>query len=337
MALKILISVRSLLPTSLLLTLLVAGSLATAGEESGGGLFGEPPPDERKAESPSPSPARMEIAPPEEGDDSEPLHFYRRLWLTLDLDYRRRKLRPVKVSDKFKDNVGDTSFNERLDMDKYSSEDDLRMTTLGLTLHWRPGTRLEIYTGVRRPVYGMAKHHGIEFDGAPIASPDIEFDHGAAVEIAAGAGWEALFWEGGPLRNFGVWLGTELRAGWGDDVRSPDDEDEFSLDDNDEVEYDAEWQALDLEVRLFGRFDDTTEGLLTVYAGVGTGWFFYHEEWNGEFENGDEEERMEFDYREQNLVFGSLGLRAERGPVVVEVSARYGGEYLFHVELGWKF
>jgi hypothetical protein len=338
MALKILTSVRSLSTSLLLLlTLLLAGAFATAGEGADGGLFGEPPPDEKRAEAPSLPPARMESAPREASDDHEPLHFYRRLWLTLDLDYRRRKLRPVKVSDRFEDNVGNSSFDERLDMELYSSEDDLRMTTLGLTLHWRPWQRLEVYAGVRRPLYGTAKHHRIEFDGAPIASPDVEFAHGAAVEIAGGLGWEALFWEEGPLRNFGVWLGTEVRAGWGDDVRSPDDDDEFDLDGNDEVEYDAEWQALDLEMRLFGRFDDTIEGLLTVYAGVGVGWFFYHEEWNGEFEAGDEEERMEFDYREQNLVFGSLGLRAERGPVVVEIGARYGGEYLLHVELGWKF
>ena len=86
-----------------------------------------------------------------------------------------------------------------------------------------------------------------------------------------------------------------------------------------------EWQAIDVETRVFARFDDTFEGLLTVYAGVGTAWLFYHEEWDGEFEGGDEEEKMEFDYREQNLVFGSVGMRAERGPVVVEVGARYGG------------
>ncbi len=319
----------------LLSTALLALVSLSPGASGGEGLFGEPPPEGEDAR-PVEKPIKLESPDADTSTEEGSRHFYRKLWLSVDLDYRRRKLRPVKVRDRFEDNVGSSSFDESLDMDFYTSEDDFRTTTLGLTLHWRPRQRLEFHASVRRPLYGVSKHRGIEYDTAPIASPDLDFAHGATVEVAGGAGWEALFYEEGPLRNFGLWVGTELRAGWGDDVRSPDDEEEFNLDGNDEVDYDADWQAIDIETRVFGRFD-TREGDLTVYAGVGLGWFFYHEEWDGEFESGDEEELMEFDYREQNLVFGSAGMRAERGPIVVDVGARYGGEYMVFVRLGWKF
>jgi len=335
MALKTLTSrIRTRFP--LLFPALLVLTLLSTGAAGGEGLFGEPPPDGEKSK-PVERPVEFVRPDAEAPADEGPGHFYRRLWLSLDLDHRRRKLRPVKVRDRYEDNVGDSSFEESLDMDLYSSEDDVRTTTLGLTLHWRPWQRLELHAGVRRPLYGKSKHTKIEYDDAPIASPDLDFAHGASVELAGGAGWEALFFEEGPLRNFGLWVGTEFRAGWGDDVRSPDDDDEFDLDGNDEVDYDADWQAIDVETRVFGRFNDTFEGVLTVYAGVGLGWFFYHEEWDGVFEGGEEVERMEFDYREQNLVFGSAGMRAERGPIVVDAGCRYGGEYMVFVKIGWKF
>jgi hypothetical protein len=317
------------------LALPAAGLLLLASAASGGedrGLFAGSP-----AGAGAGGPAAAENSALPELPAAPAAGGRRRLWLSLDFDLRRRKLRPTEVRDRFEDNVGGSSFDENLDMDEYSSKDDLRVGTLGLTLHWLPRARLELYAGLRRPLYGKAQHRDIEYDGAPIASPDMEFAHGAALELAAGAGWEALFREQGPARNFGLWVGTEFRAGWGDDLRSPDDDEEFGLDGNDEVEYDADWQALDLELRVFRRFEYTTEGTFTVYAGGGAAWLFYHEKWDGRFELGDEEELMEFDYREKNLFFGSAGLRAERGPLLVEVGGRYGGEYALQVKLGWKF
>jgi hypothetical protein len=327
---------RRALAAAILGLLLLPGALGSA--RAGEGLFGEPPGATRPAPEKEPPPVlEREPAPEPLEGDLGPREFYRRLWLSLDLDYRRRKLRPVRVDDRYDDFEGDVHYDERLKMRLYDSEDIFQTATLGLALHWRPLSRLELYAGVRRPIYGKAEHREIEYDHAPIASPRLELDHGASVEVVAGAGWEFLRLEGGPLRHFGMWAGAELRAGWADDIKSPNDDEEFNLDGNDEVEYDADWQALDLELRVFRRFEGTTEGLLTVYAGAGTGFLFYHEEWDGEFENGDERDRMEFEYREQNLVFGSVGLRGERGPLVVEVGGRFGGEYLVQAKLGWKF
>lgn len=261
----------------------------------------------------------------------------RRWRLSLDFDYRRRGLKPVRVDDEYHDHVGNVHLDERLDMDVYSSEDVFQTATLGLSLHWRPIKSLNLWAGVRRPAYGKGDHTDIEYAGSPIASPRLEFDNGAAVEVAAGAEWQALLARTGPLRGFGLSLVSEVRAGWGDDVKCPNEEREFAADDDDDLEYEADWQAFDFEVRITRLFPDTSEGWLTAWAGLGVGLISYHETWDGVFEGGDEEEKMEFDYREKNLVFGSLGLRAEKGPFTIDVAGRYGGEYLLHVSMGWRF
>ena len=261
----------------------------------------------------------------------------RRWRLSVDFDYRRRKIEPVKVHDEYHDWVGDSHLDARLDMDAYRSDDVFQDATLGLSVHWRAMKSLDVWAGVRRPVYGKGQHWDIDYAGSPIASPKLEFDNGAAVEVAGGVEWQALLSRGGPMRGFGLSLAAEVRAGWGDDVECPNEEKEFSADGDDDLEYDARWQALDCEVRVFRLFPDTQEGWLTAWAGLGVGLFSYHEVWDGVFEGGDEEEKMEFDYREKTLVFGSLGVRAEKGPFTIDVAGRYGAEYLLHVSMGWKF
>ncbi len=329
------------LPAAAALGLALLLSAAAAGESSDdGGLFGKPPP----APGPKPGPRPVEPPPAVEEPPAAPPErppeggVFRRRWkLSLDFDYRRRKLRPVKVRDEFHDFVGDVHFDERLDMDLYESGDVFQTATLGLTLHWYPLEKLSVWAGVRRPLYGKGQHREIEYDDAPVASPRLELDHGASVEVAAGAEWEALRATVGPLKGFGLALAGEVRAGWADEVRSPNEDVEFDADGDDEIDYDADWQAFDVELRVFRFFPYTREGGLTAYAGVGASFIFYHEEWDGEFENGDETEKMAFDYREEHAVFGSLGLRAEKGRLTVEVSARLGAEQLLHVSAGWKF
>jgi hypothetical protein len=319
---------------------------ASGGESSDdSGLFGKPPP------APGPTPPRKvpekvvepvvpperQPLPPEDQDGERRAAGHRRWQLSLDFDYRRRKIRPVKVADKYDDFVGDVHFDKNLSMSRYDSQDIFQTATLGLTLHWRPTEKLGFYAGLRRPLYGKSQHRDIEYDGAPIASPRLDLEDGLSLELAAGVQWEFLRVAEGPLRNFGLSLAGEARFGWGDHVKSPNEDTEFDLNDDDDVEYEAKWQAIDLEFRVFRFFPYTREGGLTAFAGVGGSFFFYHEVWDGEFENGDEKERMEFDYREQNIFFGSVGLRAEKDRFTAEVSGRYGGEYLLHVGVGWKF
>lgn len=312
--------------------LLLCVSTALGGE--GGGLFGEPPPESGE-KKPVPRAPEPEVRVPEVPDG--PRHFYRPLWASFDLHYRRRKIRPVKVRDEFHDNVGDVHFDERLDMDLYRSKDVFQSLTLGLSLHYKPIRTLDVYAGVRWLTYAKADHNNLEYDEAPIASPELELDHEASIELAGGFGWEFLRARGGPLRHFGLWLGAEYRIGWADEIECRNEEEEFDVDGDDDIEYDADWWALDAELRVFRVFEDTIDGTITVYVGGGASVFFYHEEWDGEFEGGDEEEKLEFDYREQNTFFGSVGIRAEKGPIVAEVTARYGGEYLVHAVLGYKF
>lgn len=328
---------RSLAFAGLLAALPAAGALA--GESGDGDVFGEPPPSTTPAPAPRPVPRPPRLRPhPGEPAPAARGAAHRRWAVSLDFDYRRRELEPVKVNDKFDDFVGNVHFDERLDLDLYASRDFFQTATLGLTGHWRPLRRLDLYFGVRRPLYGKGQHREIEFDGAPIASPRLELDGGASVELAAGFEWEALRAETGPLRGFGLALLSEFRAGWADDVDSPNEETEFDLDGNDDVEYEADWRAADVEMRVFRFFPySETSGGITAYAGLGGSFLAYHEEWDGEFEDGDETEKMEFDYREKHALFGSFGLRADRGRLRVEVGARLGGEYLLHASAGWRF
>ncbi len=317
-------------------------SAAAGGERDDDGLFGKPPPTPAPPQpGPRPRPlppAEIDVEPPALPPRRAQDPGLRRRWmLSLDFDYRRRKLRPVKVDDEFHDFVGNVHFDERLDLGLYSSGDLFQIATLGLTLHWYALEKLDIYASLRRPVYGKGQHREIEYDGAPIASPRLELDHGASLEVAAGFEWEALRISNGPLKNFGLTLAGEARVGWADDIKSPNQDTEFDIDGNDEIEYDADWQAFDTELRVFRFFPHTREGSLTVYAGAGASFMFYHEEWDGEFENGDETEKLVFDYREEHAAFGSFGMRAEKGRLRVEVGARYGGESLLHVSAGWKF
>ena len=317
----------------LLAALLLAVAVpAAAGEPPpDDGLFGRPAEPE-PAELPVPEP-EPELLPPVAPRGARP----GRLGLTLDFDYRRIRMRPEKIDDKYDDFVGDVHYDIRLDLDDYSSRDAFQNGTLALTLHWRALEKLEVWASLRRPLYGKAEHGNAEYDGAPVGSPKLELDQGATVEVAVGAEWEALHLRTGPLRHFGLCVHAEFRAGWADNITSPDEEQEFDFDGDDQVEYDADWMGLDLEVRAVRFFPDTLEGSLRVWAGVGVGLFFYHEAWDGDFDGGDEREKMEFDFREEQPLFGALGVSTELGRFTAEVSGRLGGQKLLHASLGWRF
>ena len=277
------------------------------------------------------------FTPPAAGSKPYLLPEDRRWTVSFDFDYRRRKIRPAKVTDRYDDYVGDIHFTERLDLDLYKSEDSFQLATAGLTVNCQALKRLEVYASLRRPIYSKVNHRDLNYDEAPLASPQLEVDHGGSLELAGGFWYRALQFESGPLRHCGLKLGGEYRAGWGDDITCPNEEDQFAVDGNDKLEYESKWQSIDLELRAFKSWPDTIDGVITAYLGTGISAFYYHEEWDGSFENGDEKEVFKFDYREQNIVFGSGGLRVDHGRLTIDIGGRYGGEALLHTSLGWKF
>jgi len=297
---------------------------APAGET--GALFTEKDDDFGEAPPPARRPAREEAG--------------RKRWgLSFDLHYRARDIHPTKVKDKYTDNVGGVSYSESLEMDVYDSSDRFRETTLGLTLHWYPKREWDVFFSLRRPVYGKGQHRSIEYDGVPIASPTVNFD-GFNIELATGARWEAFRVREGFFRHFGVNLLSEARFGWANEAEVTELH-EFNADSNDDLDFDASWQGFDAEVQLFRAFPFTriggSAGGMMLTAGVGLSLFFYQEKWDGDFEDGEEEEEMEFEYREDNPFYGSVGFRLDVPRAIFDVSGRYGGEFLLHIALGYKF
>ena len=256
-----------------------------------------------------------------------------------DFQCRERGIHPTRVDDEYDDNIGGVDYHRKLDLHEYTSEDVFREYTIGATLHWYGRKDLDVYLSLRLPFHSSVTHKEIEYENIPIASPTFEF-RGQNFEMAAGARWDAYRVPEGPLRNFGVILQSEARAGWANSAGLRDD-DVFAVTPGDKLSFRADWQELDLETRLyrfipFPRFG-RGEGGIELSAGVGASAFFYHENWRGDFNHGAEFEKMDFNYREDNPLYGCLGVRIVSPRVVIDLGGRVGGEQMVFASIGYKF